>query len=73
MAKKQTLTRDQHIKQAADVLSDLNTFAIVVSILEGGHTHAFCQAEEFRIIKIAQAAQSKLLDIYDFHREAANQ
>lgn len=69
---KKKLTRDQHIKQAADALSDLNTFAILVSILEGGHTHSFCQNTESQIIRLAQGAQGRLLEIYDRHRAAAN-
>lgn len=68
---KRKMTRTQHIEEAANALSDLNTFGIVVSVLEGGHTHALCQRQEFAIIKMAHATQQRLLKIYDRHVAAA--
>jgi hypothetical protein len=53
------------IKAAAEALSDLNTFAIVVSILEGGHLHAPSYAAAERIIKISHRAQRRCLVDYD--------
>lgn len=57
--------RKKAIKEAAQALSDLNTFAIVVSILEGGHLHTPSYAAAERIIKISQQAQQRCLVNYD--------
>lgn len=53
------------IKAAAEALSDLNTFAIVVSTLEGGHLHAPSYAGAERIIAICKREQDKRLREYD--------
>lgn len=60
-----TNKRSQSIESAAEALSDLNTFAIVVSILEGGHVHAPSYAGAQRIINICQREQAKRLREYD--------
>ena len=57
--------RKDEVIAAAEALSDLNTFAIVVSILEGGHLHAPSYSAAGRIIKICQAEQQKRLREYD--------
>lgn len=59
------------VKEAANALSDLNTFAIVVSILEGGHLHSGSYADAERIIKICRSAQAKRLVEYDRARGKA--
>lgn len=56
---------DKAVCDAAEALSDLNTFAICVSILEGGHLHSASYAGAGRIIKICQDEQRKRLDEYD--------
>src|ERR1700730_5719063 len=53
------------IKAVAEAMSDLNTFAIVVSILENGHLHAPSYAAANRIIKICHAEEQKRLRDYD--------
>ncbi len=53
------------IEKAAEALSDLNTFGIVVSTLEGGHLHAPSNTAAQRIIKICLAEQQKRLRDYD--------
>lgn len=51
-------------KAAAKALSDLNTFAIVATILERGHLLVPSRGAE-RIIKICEVEQQKLLRAYD--------
>ena len=53
------------IEAAAQALSDLNTFAVIVSIVEGGHLHAPSYAGGARIIKICRAEEAKRLREYD--------
>ena len=53
------------IEAASEALSDLNTFAVVVSIMEGGHLHAPSYAASFRIINICRAEMGKRLREYD--------
>lgn len=57
--------RKEAVKAAAEALSDLNTFDIVVSILEGGHLHANSYAGAAKIIRICIAEQQKRLREYD--------
>jgi len=52
-------------KNAAEALSDLNTFGIIVSILEGGHIHSPSHAAASRIIKICLDEQQRCLGRYD--------
>ncbi len=59
------------IRNAAKALSDLNTFAIVVSILEGGHIHAPSHAGAARIMKICRAEQQRCLLEYDKQMDIA--
>ena len=53
------------IQYAAEALSDLNTFAIIVTLLEGGHVHADSHADAERIIAICKRAEARCLDAYD--------
>ena len=54
------------IKTAAKAHSDLNTFASVVTILEGGHIYMpQSHTAVARIIKICKAEQQKRLRDYD--------
>lgn len=57
------------VRLAANALSDLNVFAIVVSILEGGHTHSPSYKAAARIIAICKAEQQKRLREYDRYCE----
>lgn len=59
--------RKEAIRAAAESLSDLNTLAICVSILEGGHLHADSYEAAARITKICIAEQGKRLRDYDRH------
>lgn len=52
-------------KKAAEALADLNTFAIIASILEGGHLYTTGQTPVQRILKICREEQQKLLTKYD--------
>lgn len=54
-----------HIRDAAVAFSDLNTFATVVSILEGGHLHSKSYRAAERIIKICKGETAKRLVDYD--------
>ena len=58
-------TRQNAVEQAAQALSDLNTFAIVVSVLEGGHVHSPSYKTSERIIQICKEAQQARLREYD--------
>ncbi len=68
-----TTARDVAIVEAAEALSDLNTFGIVVSILEGGHIHSPSYKDGQRIIDICKSAMGKRLREYDRARAKANQ
>jgi hypothetical protein len=50
---------------AAEAASDLNTFGIVISILEGGHIHAPSYEAAELIIEICKQEQQKRLCDYD--------
>lgn len=52
------------IKEAARAHTNLNTFASVVSLLEGGHVYGY-QREADQIIRICNRAQQRFLDQYD--------
>ena len=59
---------------AAKALSDLNTFAVIVSILEGGHIMFSKSSADEQIIAICRDEQQKLLRHYDrLLAEAAQQ
>ena len=63
MAKKDQI---KAIEEAARAHSNLNTFASIVTILEGGHLYGWqTQAAEGKIIKICCAEQQKWLARYD--------
>jgi len=53
------------VEAAARALSDLNTFAAVVTILEGGHVHSESHGGAERIIAICKSEQAKRLREYD--------
>lgn len=53
------------IVDAAQALSDLNTFAIIVSTIEGGHLHSPSYAGGERIIRICKSEEQKRLREYD--------
>ena len=60
------------VKDGARALSDLNTFAAVVTVLEGGHI--MCSASQpavKRIVTICKREQQKLLREYDAARARA--
>ena len=59
------------VKAAAQALSDLNTFAIVATILEGGHIHSPSHAAAQKIIRICLREQQKRLGEYDSAIEKA--
>jgi chorismate mutase len=61
-----------HVKEAAEAHTNLNVFASVVSILEGGHLYgATNDRAAQRIIELCKAEQAKCLVRYDRAREAA--
>lgn len=61
-----TLTGAQAARKVAEAHSDLNTFASVVTILEGGHIYmAKSHAAVSQIIKICKAEQGRRLIDYD--------
>lgn len=53
------------IKEANDAISDLNMFAAIVAILEGGSMSSGSHSDQFRIIKQAQNAQARCMHRYD--------
>ena len=55
----------QAVVAASEALSDLNTFAIVVSILENGHLHSLSCKTAARIILMCKDEQQKRLRDYD--------
>lgn len=60
------MSKINHIKDATNALVDLNTFATVVTILEGGHLYSWkSQAAAQRIINICKTEQQKRLNEYD--------
>lgn len=59
-------TVDQLIKDVAQAHTNLNVFASVVSILEGGHLYGAISDEAAnRIIAISQREQARCLKRYD--------
>lgn len=58
--------KGDHIKEAAEAHTNLNVFASIVSILEGGHLYG-CHSDRTanRIIEICKAEQSRCLARYD--------
>jgi len=54
-----------HIREAANALSDLNIFAAVVVLLESSLNHAPTYKSAERIIDIAKAEQQRCLRRYD--------
>ena len=65
------IKRMELVELPAKSLVDLNTFAAVVTILEGGHLHAVSFAAADRIIKICKREQAKRLRDYDRYLAAA--
>lgn len=65
-------TTGKQIEKAARALADLNTFALIVSILEGGHIYvSSSHTAAGRIVTICQREQKKLLKAYDAAVEKA--
>lgn len=60
-----TKSKSDLVKEAAEAHSDLNTFYVVISIMEGGHLHSPSYAAAQRIIKICRAEAGKRLREYD--------
>ncbi len=60
------MAKNKPARDAATALADLNTFATVVTILEGGHIYRpQSHGAARKIIKICQAEEQKLLGKYD--------
>lgn len=58
--------KGDHIKEAAEAHTNLNVFASIVSILEGGHLYgATSDRTAQRIIEICKAEQAKCLARFD--------
>lgn len=67
--------RAHQVERAAKAMSDLNVFALVVSILEGGHlmyNSPKSQKDAQRIIDICKDTQQHLLSKYDHHTALAS-
>lgn len=63
---------DCPIKAAARAHTDLNIFAVVAAVLEGGHVYtAIGHAEAGAIIRRCKAVQQRLLREYDRNVKAA--
>lgn len=62
MAKK---TKYQLVTAAAKAHTDLNIFAAIISLLEGGVMSADVQPDDFRIIALCEKAQRKCLQRFD--------
>lgn len=58
-------SRQKDIELTANALSTLNTFGILMSILEGGHIRAPSYAAGNKIIKICKSEMQKCLRDYD--------
>jgi hypothetical protein len=58
-------TAAQWAKEAAVARSDLNIFAAVVALLEGGTVSADANPDDFAVIKRCQSAQQRCLRRYD--------
>ena len=66
--RKQKMTKrsKDYLKEACQAHTNLNTFAAVISILEGGHLYgAFSDAAAQKIIRICQQEQARCLTRYD--------
>jgi hypothetical protein len=58
--------KGDHIKEAAEAHTNLNVFASIVSILEGGHLYgAASDRAAQRIVEICKAEQDKCLGRFD--------
>lgn len=63
--RKRCRTTKECVTAAAEALSDLNTFYVVISTMEGGHLHAPSYAGGERIIRICRSEADKRLREYD--------
>jgi hypothetical protein len=63
--KRKAKTVAELIKSAAEASSDLNTFYIIISVVENGHLHFPSYAGGERIIKICHSESQKRLREYD--------
>lgn len=59
------LLKNDPAKAMVQAHTDLNIFAAIVAILEGGTVSADAQPDDFKIIKLCQRAQAKCLRRYD--------
>lgn len=59
------LTKKDAIVAAAEAMSDLNTFYVVVSAMENGHLHSNSYQAASRIITICKTEAQKRLKDYD--------
>lgn len=59
------MSKKSPARLAAEALCNLNTFAAVVTILEGGHLYGNSSAASRRIIRICQQEQQRYLRAYD--------
>lgn len=66
MTKRVPKTRKELATDAAEALTDLNTFGAVISLMEGGHLYnANHLTASFRIIKIAKEAMQRCRRDFD--------
>lgn len=57
--------KDDHVREAAKALADLNVFAAIVALLESGLNHSPTHKTASRIVKIAKDEQQRCLRRYD--------
>lgn len=58
-------SQKQLVQDAVEAHSDLNVFAAVVSMLEGGTVSSSAQPDDFKIIAQCERAQQRCLVRYD--------
>lgn len=57
--------KNEYVKAAVEAHADLNIFAAVVAMLEGGTVSARAQPDDFKVIALCQRAQQRCLRRYD--------
>lgn len=57
--------RKRLIRDVVEAHADLNAFASVVALMEGGIVSSGAQPDDFKIIALAQRAQQRCLARYD--------
>lgn len=63
-------TKTELLKDVVEAHTDLNIFAAIVAILEGGTVSARAQPDDFKIIAMSVRAQQRCLARYDKARAA---